>query len=746
MGRELDLTLQGDDVLSIARDENGVPHVRAVFDTDLLRGMGYCHAVDRGIALRVTKAIAWGRATEWLSDTDELFGIDCAMRRLGLYVDAEEEVAKMPAAQRALLDAYVDGVNRGMEATGVPWELRSVGFVETPYTGADCVLLTRLMAWAGLAQSQGEMERLLIEMVQAGVPRGHLDGLFGGHLEDLDPWLLRRVTLGERVVPMGTRWVSAIPTAVASNNWVIAGDRTASGKPILANDPHLDVARLPAVWYEIVLEGPDNRAMGATMPGLPAILVGRNDTMAWGVTYAFMDSVDSWIEECKEGAYRRFDNGRERWLSFRVRDEVISRRKKGKQRLAVYSNDHGVLDGDPQVPGFYLTTRWASAEKTGAISLTVMLSLLRVSDTASALRLLGHIETAWSFVAADQDGHIGFQMSGKMPKRPSGRNGMVPLPGWDPNNDWSGFIGSDRLPWLLDPPEGYFVTANQDLNAYGKSRPINLAMGAWRADRIANLLGERRDWTIESVRKLQLDLHSDHAMTYLERLRPLLPPKGSGADALRSWDGAYDPALTAPTYFERFWRALLVEVFSSWLGPAVLAHLLDETAIVADFYDGFDRCLLDPQSPWYGDRKIDEVWRDVADKTLGKGGAGKAAAWGKHNRIVQRHLLFGGKLPAFLGFDVGPIELPGGRASINQGQVFRSGGRDTCFAPSYRFVADLADADAWSSLPGGPSDRRLSKWYLSELPRWRAGALKRLKPGAHTGAEDVPAAPASKKP
>lgn len=733
MSKELDLELQGDARIVIARDAAGVPHVRASYDTDLLRGMGYCHAVDRGIAMRLVKAIGWGRATEWLRDDDELFQVDVAMRRLGLFRDADAEVDRIPEAQRVLLMAYVDGVSRGFSASGLPYELRLLGFVDSPWTAADCIVLSRLIAWIGLAQSQGEMERLLVEMVQAGLPRALLDALYQGQIEDLDPWLLRRVQLGQRVVPSGLRWQSPLASAIASNNWVVSGNKTASGKPMLANDPHLEVNRLPAVWAEICLEGPDVYALGASMPGLPAILVGRNRHVAWGVTYAFVDGVDSWIEDCKDGAYRRVANGRERWLSFRERRETIHRKRKGPVEITVFENDHGVLDGDPRVPGMYLATRWASAEGTGAASLAVSLSLLRIRETSAALRVLAHVETAWSWVAAGEDGHIGFQMSGRLPRRPEGRTGLVPLPGWDPHNDWQGFQPADRLPWLLDPAEGCFATANNDLNAYGKSRPSNLTMGSWRADRILEALKARDDWTVEAMRTLQLDVVSPHALAWLELLRPHLPETPAGR-ALAAWDGRYDVTRTEPTSFERVWREVLREVFGNWLPAAVLEHLIGETAIVADFYDSFDRILRDPASPWYGDRKQADVLRAAAARGL----AEPAPAWGQLNQIKMRHLLFGDKLPGWAGFDKGPFPLAGGRASIRQGQVFRSGGRTTSFAPSIRFIADLAEPGAHTALPGGPSDRRHSRWYVSDLQRWLDGGLKVLAPGREPPPEPPP--------
>ncbi len=718
--------MDGDGAIRIARDAHGVPHIHAEWDTDLYLGLGYCHAVDRGMQLLVTRALGQGRGCELLSDDDTMLGVDTFFRRLGLHRGLTAEIEKMPSDHRRMLTAYVDGINRGLTAHGKPWELRLLPYQHEPWRREDCVLMTRVIAYVNLAQSQGEMERLLVELVQANVPRELLEPLFPGQLNDLDPWLLKKVTLGERVVPEAVRWMGALPSAVASNNWVIAGSRTASGKPILANDPHLEVNRLPGVWYEAVLELETRWCACATMPGLPAPLLGRSDDLAWGATYAFMDGTDSWVESCKDGRYKRVEGGRTTWQPFRTRIELIKRAKKPDVEVTFYENDHGVLDGDPHVPGHYLTTRWACAKDTGGASLAASLSLVHARGVRQGMALLSHIETAWNWVLADCDNHIAYQMSGRLPLRRGKRSGLVPLPGWDPNNDWMGFTPPDRLPWVVDPDEGYFVTANNDLNRYGRCRPINLPMGPYRAERIASVLASSSEWTVDEVRRLQLDLHSTQAERFMAILRPQLPDR-PGALELRDWDLRYDAKSLGATRFERFYTALLHDVFGRHFGEPVMTWLFNECSIVADFYWSFDCALLDPASPWYGDESQAEVWQRAGEVACD----GAAQAWGTERTVTMSHLLLGGRLPKMAGFDVGPITLEGGRATVQQGQLYRSGGRQTSFAPSYRLVTDMAEAEAHTALAGGPSDRRFSKLYRQGIEAWLAGHLKTLRPTWH---------------
>lgn len=703
--------------LEILRDEHGVPHVRAADEQRLYRGLGYCHAHDRGLQMLLMRVLGQGRLAEQLDGSDAGVQTDRFFRRMNWSGDTGAEVARLSPEARALVDAYCEGVNARF-ARKVPWELRLAGYRHEPWRPEDSILLARMTGYLTLAQSQGELERLIVEMVQAGVDRARLEELFPGKLGELDLELLGKVTLGERLVPAELRW-SAGARLMASNNWVVAGRHTASGKPILANDPHLEANRLPNVWYEVVLTAGERWGMGATMPGLPALLLGRTPELAWGATYTFADTVDSWVEQCRDG--KRLREGQ--WAPLRQRREVIRRKKGPAVEVTFHESEHGVLDGDPAVEGHYLSTRW-SAAATGARSLEALLEMWRATSVAEGMELLGRLEPSFNWVLADRAGAIGYQMSGLVPRRRPGASGLVPLPGWEARNDWGGFHDGAELPRLLDPASGFIVTANNDLNHHGRVAPISVSMGPYRAERIAALLAARPGLTVEDMGRIQQDLFSLQAERLMAVLEPLLP-EGPQAEALRRWDRRYDVASVGATLFERVYRGLQRAVF----GDAAVAHLLGETGVFADFHAAFDQVLLAERSAWFGEELRDALYRRVLAETLdGARAGGEVPPWGEGQQIVLSHLLFGGKLPRLLGFDRGPITLPGGRATPQQGQIYRSAGRTTSFVPSFRMITDLAKPELHTALLGGPSDRRWSRWYCSELSRWLAGTYKVLRP------------------
>lgn len=718
-------TLERDSRIDLDRDENGVLHVRATSEADLYHGLGYCHGVDRGLQMLLTRTLAQGRASELLQATEESLTFDRFFRRVNVAGGAEGEAARLSHEDHDLLEAYCDGVNRAL-LKRLPWELRLVGYKLDPWTPGDAVTMSRLIGYVQVAQHQEIMERLLIEMVQAGVPRDHLDALFPDQLELLDLDQLKKVKLGERVVPEAVQWNKILPRAVASNNWVIAPSRTSSGHAILASDPHLEGNRLPAVWYEAVLELGDRYCFAATMPGIPTPVLGRTNDLAWAPTYACVDAIDSWVEDCRDGCFRRTSEGEEQWEPFQVRHEVIRRKRKDDVVEIFYENGHGVLDGDPSEAGLYLATRW-SAGQGGAASLGTGFGVFRASDVAAGMDALGDIETAWNWVLADRDGDIGYQMSGRMPIRREGWTGLVAIPGWEPTNDWQGFYPSADLPRARNPECGFIGTANHDLNHLGRQRPINLPMGGDRSARIEELLAQRADWTVPDVQRMQMDLYSRQAERFMAVLEPLLPA-GPAADTLRSWDLSYDADSYGAPLFENFYRELVLDVFGSVWGPAVIHHLAEETSVLAGFYANFDRVLLSEQSVWFGADGRDGAFARAVDRALER----PVTRWGDSQRVMMRHLMFGGRLPAWAGFDHGPIVLRGGRATIHQGQVFRLGDRETTWTPSLRFVTDLGEPIAHTALAGGPSDRRFSRWYTSGVSDWLEGRFKQLRASTPT--------------
>ena len=679
--------------------------------------MGYAHGRDRGMQIILMRILGRGRASEILDSSDRMLGIDKFFRRMNWTGATSAEAEKLSPGTRAVVEAYCDGINRAFSEK-IPWECRLLGYSPEPWRLEDTVLISRMIAYLTLAQTQGEMERLLIEMVQAGLDEERLNELFPGILGGLDMELVKRINLQERIVSPADLWNIAPPVMAASNNWVVSGKKTASGKPILANDPHLEINRLPNVWYEIVLRIKDRYAIGGTMPGLPALLVGRNPDLAWGATYTFMDATDSWIEKCRDGMYMRAPD---RWEEFSIRKEVIKRKKKDPVTVTFYENHHGVLDGDPHREGYYLSTAWASAA-SGAVTIESIIRMLDAGTVAEGMELVGRIESSWNMVLADRDGNIGYQMTGLMPRRRAGVSGFVPLPGWEKRNDWQGFESPGDLPRCFNPQSGFFVTSNQNLNDYGRVDPINVGMGGYRSDRIGRILAGNDEITPEFMFNLHFDVYSTQAESFMAILAPLLPDTRQ-ARILRNWNFEYTADSEGAFLFDRFYRELYREVFGEHgLGAEAVAYIDRHTGIFNDFYLNFDRILLSEKSAWFGGRTREEIYRKAAAAAL----KCRPEKWGNSRKVLLKNILFDGKLPGFLGFDRGPVTIIGSLATPHQGQIFESGGRLTTFAPTYRMVTDLSTDDMYTTLAGGPSDRRFSRWYCSDLDDWASGRYKKV--------------------
>jgi penicillin amidase len=706
--------------VSLFRDSNGVAHVQGASLADLYWGQGFAHGTDRLMQMCLMRVIGQGRVCELLKDDDQNLDIDRFFRRMNWSKNIAMELDKLNVEDNTLLGSYCLGINAAM-AKSYPWEFRLLGYKPEPWQPKDCILMSRMLGYLTLAQSQSEIERLFIEMVQAGISKTLLDELFPGILGGFDFELINKIKLGERVIKPSTLWGMAAPRMMASNNWVVHGSKTESGKPMLANDPHLEGNRLPNVWYEIVLVANERYMMGASVPGVPGILSGRNNDVAWGVTYAFVDNIDSWVERCEDGRYFREDE--QQWHDFKLRNESIVRKKNDPVVATFYENDHGSLDGDPNLPGHYLATRWAAAN-SGINSIVVAMNMWSIDCVRQGKALVSKIETGWNFVLADEHGAIGFQMSGKVPIRKVGTTGFVPLAGWQPQNDWQGFYPPQLMPNCTNPEQGFFVTANNNLNAFGKINPINICMGSYRADRIAKLLKSESKLTFEAMRNMQFDVYSGQAEAYMAILRPLLPNSIAG-NLLKEWDHKYDEKSKGAYLFEMTLKCIYHDVFAlHGMGSSVVKYLSQESGIFADFYANFDDVLLQPKSAWFGSLSRDAIFKKALERGLGL----SIKTWGQVQKLPLNNIFFDGQMPSILGFDKGPITLIGGRATIHQGQIYRSNGRQTSFMPTIRMISDLAKHEIRSTLLGGPSDRRFSKLYSSDIRNWQRGVYKLISP------------------
>jgi penicillin amidase len=625
-------------------------------------------------------------------------------------------------------DAYAEGVNRWIGTNRKPFELMLVRYDPEWWTVTDTFLTVKLMSYLGLAQSQQDMEKFLIQAIRAGVPVDRLAKLTAPHLDGLNDVVADLITKLEYVQPLlpeSLRFLSAAPTLKTSNNWAVAGARTASGRPLQCNDPHLECNRLPAIWCETVMHTADDYRIGATMPGVPGLVMGRTRNLSFGFTYGFMDMVDYFIEDCRDGNCRSGDT----WEPLEIRTESILRKGEQPIEITIRETNLGVLEADARDPelvdGLYLSRAWSAHRVGGAASLDALARLMAARTVVEGQEIARNVAISCNWLLADRKGNIGYQQSGLLPFR--NHSGLYPMPAWEGWWRWGGLVPADQLRSELNPPEGFLATANNDLNPQDGPLVINLPMGSYRVDRIRALLEECDACTLEDMQRMQNDLYSLHAERLMSVLRPLLPETFAGR-LLANWDCCYDAGSRGATLFETVYHAILKEVFGKGLfGEEAWEATISTTAVVADYYHLFDNVLFGDDPEWFADEGRDALFSRVLEEVLTEVSLAAITPWGRRQQIMMKNIFFDGRLPRWTGFDHGPVELPGNRATIVQGGIFTAHNHHTTFTPSWRFITDLGEDSALTALAGGPSGRRFSRWYKTDIKRWLAGKYKVLK-------------------
>jgi penicillin amidase len=718
---------------TVARDIHGVPHIEAGSWRSALYGLGYMHAIDRPTQLLFSRAVASGQATELIADKPELLEMDRFFRRSGLSLHLDAEVGSMDDATFDQLTAYCEGVNDGMKDAGRSLPMWASGFVPQPWNQRSVLLMGNLLSFGGLAVGQQQNERILLDLIHAGVADDKLRELFSPLLDDTNFDLLRQVKVASQLSDEALELITDLPRLAGSNAWAVSPRRSATGAALIASDPHLEINRLPAIWYEAELHWGDNFVLGATLPGCPLFAVARTHNLSWGVTYLKGDTSDYFIEDCRPGSdglwqYRR---GQE-WFDFKVREERIARKGHAAEVMRVSYNDQGTLESDPRPgePGYYLSSSWIGDQFGAWRSIATWLEVIAAPAVVEAMDIVRECPLptlCWVF--ADREGHIGTQANGWFPLRPKAHHGLLPIPAWDARNHWRGRLSSSVLPRVYDPPEGYVASANENINAPGGPLLVTQPVPDYRKRRIVERLAALPSATIEDMEALQYDVVSLQARDLLAVFLPYLPA-GKIKERLSKWDCSYTTDSYEATLFSRWYRNVLLEIFGheQGIGWRRMLYLCSRVGFSTMVLTAIDRLLLQPDSLWWKDRDKGELIRRAADRLASEKEEPWSAINGFHfaNRYVEGR--FVGR--AF-GFHTREIALPGCHATPFQGHLLRAARREASFAPSYHFVADLGTDEAWTNLPGGPSESRVSGYYKNDIPRWRSGKYKRLNVERH---------------
>jgi len=729
--------------VELGRTPEGTAEVRVADELGLARATGFVHARDRAAQLLSLRLVGQGRLAECLSDDDAAVAGDAWFRRAGCAAVARAAVAELDEATAAVVRAYGEGVTAGLARHGIPAELRLLRHHPDPWTPADTLLTASLMSWVGLAQTQLELELALVRAVHGGGDRARLRSVFTPHLDALDDELTSLLRDLAHVPDDPPALPAVVPQLLASNAWAVAGDRTASGAPVLAVDPHVDVARLPPLWCELVAHVADGAdrgpRIGITVPGLPGLLMGRSGSLAWGLVAGYLDSVDLFLEEVRGGRVRRG----EEWIPVSTARDVVRRRGGGRVTVFAHRTDCGLLElpaGCAVVPdGLLLARADATAGAGPARSVQALVRLSGARTVRQAQDAVAGAALSATWVFADSAGSTGLQQSGAAPRRAEAVSGLLPARAWDRAAHWRGLLTPAELVRVTDPPGGLVVSANEARNPPGGPVVVNAAGAPHRGRRITELLDGAGVVDVDVCARVQADVLSLQAVRLLPVLAGPLADTPDTSDtsdtsdtpagiALRTWGCRYDIGSRGAVVFEVAYRAVLAAVFGAGgpFGADGWDRLTRLTGVVAAFTEPFDDVLASHDPLWWGDAGRDAVLAPVVRAALARFDGAPLPRWGEVNQLTQRHLLLGGRLSRWARVDSPPVPMAGGRATVQQVQHVRGLGHPGVTAPSWRLVTDLATATAWTALPGGASDRPWSRWYRNRVGDWRAHRLTRV--------------------
>lgn len=746
------ITLQGLKAeLRIERDEDGIPTIRAASRDDALFGLGYVHAQDRLWQLEVHKRIGSGRLAEAFGES--ALETDKFLRVLGVRRVAAEQLTQVSADGRAALAAYAAGINAYVqnELSARPPEFMLTGVQPEPWMPEDSMAWATMMAWDLGGNWTAELLRLRLALKLPVERINEVIPPYAGEkpLPTADyAALLRGLKLNATI---GQQALNAAPPSgvegVGSNNWVVAGSHTESGKPLLANDPHLKLGA-PALWYLARLEAPGLKVAGATLPGLPGVVLGQNEHVAWGFTNTAPDVQDIYIERINPndpGEYQTPDG----YAKFATVTETIKVRGGAQVNVVARSTRHGPvisdvggatdgLVGPSPRPAYALALRWTALDPdSGTIDAAIGFNTARtVAEFVAAAGK--HLAPMQNMVVADDQGHIGMVSAGRVPVRKPEHDlkGLVPAPGWDARYDWAGVLEPTWTPREMDPPRGWIATANQRIHGPDYPHFITSEWAApYRQQRIEQLLQARPKHNIDSLRAIQADLVSAgtlRLMPFLSKAQSPHPLAAAAQKELAGFDGTMAADKAAPLIAWAWARQLTVGVFRDELG----GPLFDRLLAARHFREGLEG-VLERRDGWWCDDKespaqetcddqVNAAFTRALDELQALQGADVSKwQWGQAHQARSEHRPFSRVKPLARYFEL-RTPVGGDTYTVNVSRVTLRPDATTGeyyldeHGPSFRGLYDVGDPSKSRFMQSsGQSGVVFSPLYSAFVDRWR---------------------------
>jgi penicillin amidase len=742
--------------VEIRRDRQGVPHIRAADSWDAAFAVGFVHGQDRLWQMELHRRIAAGRLSEVMGRQG--IAVDQLMRKLGLrrVSEAEWHVTQASGELRRLLEAYTAGVNAAMRDRPLAAEFVMLRHRPEPWQPEDCLAVGRLLSFT----QSGNWEAQLIRMRMLKELGPELTGAIDPGYPAANPWVeagLVEVEWGSDLLAMLRGVEDLLPLsswAAGSNTWAVHGTRTATGKPILANDPH-GVLGTPSSWHQVHVETPEDEIAGLAFLGTPFIAFGHNRRVAWGIVNSQVSTQSLYVERLNPNNPMQFQD-REGWQDAVRFREVI--RVRGARPLVedVLVTRRGPVISNA-IPGKQppISLRWVGLDSE-VDSLSWAMRLNRARDWKSFRFAVGSCAAPAMVVTyADTDGNIGFRLMGFIPIRPEGQ-GRLPLPGWDGSGEWLGFIPFEEVPEALNPASGFIIAANNPI-AFARHPLVFEPATGYRARRCLEVVGANSSLTVADSVRLQGDVASLPGRA----LRDLVLERVGDADGrrdlalglhlLREWDGQLDQDSRGGCVYDGLLEHLVERMIGDRLSPALREQVLRKSVHsflpTGPFAGRLTPAVIEavaegrPAPGAAADRqRCDELLREclagaVADLARRHGSDPSRWRWGDEHQVLYQHPIAEAFGPLGAILSRGPFPGAGDTDTVRlMGHAGGKGPVSPATAAICRAVYDLAD---WSrsviSHSPGQSGHPASPNYGDMIDDYLAGRPRQMDfgPGIH---------------
>jgi penicillin amidase len=721
------------ETVEIIRDTYGVPHIYANNEPDLFFAFGYAMAQDRFWQMELYRRLGQGRLSEVLGR--DFVAIDRYVRTLsaaGMNEEIPEELA-------FIFTSFAGGVNAYLEThrERLPVEFKILGYTPDPWSVGDYFPILKVLNWA--LSSGWKVDLTAAKMLQK-VEKQKLREAFpvwpdeaplivpqeSAALPGLPNRSMEMVSLMGRLVDL--------PTAAASNSWVVSGKRSATGKPILANDPHLSLTS-PSFWWEVHLVCPTLNVSGVAVPGTPGISVGHNRQVAWGVTNVMVDDVDFYIERVNPENRLQYWNN-DHWEAMKVVEGIIRVKDEEPVRIEILLTRHGPVV--EQIAGSSgrkaISARWSFTEVPQPAKATYL--LLKARDVNEVKEALRH----WSgpsqnIVFADTRGNIGYWCCATIPIRSNG-DGILPMPGWTDEYEWNGYVPFEDCPHVINPKAEFIATAN---NKVVEEAYPYLISHYWepmdRITRIRQMLSAKETLSVEDFKTMQGDVYSVLASEMTPKLiqvleKRLIDREGQRArDILDQWDFMMGKESVGACLFEVTFGKMMENIFRDELGEKLFSEYLKAISFPPR---ALRKMIRKGSSSWFDDVNTPEIetMEDILAKSLTQmlselkealGNDMGKWTWGRIHSLTFEHAL-GQRKPLDRILSLGPFPLGGSHLTVNMGQYPYEKPYSVNAGVSLRMIVDLSDVDqSLRVLPTGESGHPRSPHYKDQVTLYLGG-------------------------